>query len=126
MDRMMNLRFARSIAGAGFAAAIAAGCSDSPSSPSGASASGTIPLAARPAANATVRFGDQPITLMVQNAAVTSGGTVYTFEVATDSAFAAKVQTKDNVAEGTNGQTSVRLDALTGGRDYYWHARATS
>jgi hypothetical protein len=68
---------------------------------------------------------DQPVTLVVQNAAITStGGNVYLFEVATDPAFATKVQTKDNVAEGT-GQTSVKLDSLTGGRDYYWHARAT-
>jgi hypothetical protein len=42
-----------------------------------------------------------------------------------DSAFATKVQTKDGVAEGTSNQTSVKLDALPAGRDYYWHARAT-
>ena len=65
------------------------------------------------------------MTLVVQNAVVTKpGGTTYTFEVATDLAFASKVQTKDAVAEGTGGQTSVRLDALAPARDYYWRARA--
>lgn len=111
-------------------AAAASACSDSnPSSPSGTSggtASVTAPRPSTPAANVTVRFGDQPLSLTVQNAVITqTGGTTYTFEVATDSGFASKVQTKDGVAEGSNGQTTVRLDALAGGRDYYWHARAS-
>jgi hypothetical protein len=124
--RDMNVRCVSWLAAVLCIAAIATGCSDSPSSPSGASGSVTSPVPAQPAANATVRFADQPITLMVRNAAATGSGTVYTFEVATDAAFASRVQTKDAVAEGANGQTTVRLDALTGGRDYYWHARATS
>ena len=67
------------------------------------------------------------MTLTVQNAIVTkTGGTTYTFEVATDAAFTAKVQTKDGVAEGSGGQTSVKLDALAPAKDYYWHARATA
>src|SRR6185295_11528758 len=36
----------------------------------------------------------------------------------------AKVQTKDGIAEGTTGQTSVKLDALPAAKDYYWRARA--
>ena len=39
-------------------------------------------------------------------------------------AFASKVQTKDAIPEGANGQTSVKLDPLFAGRDYYWRARA--
>ena len=67
------------------------------------------------------------MTLTVLNAVVTKpGGTTYTFEVATDAAFTAKVQTKDGVAEGSGGQTSVKLDALAAAKDYYWHARATA
>src|SRR4030095_4907109 len=117
-------------AAAVIAAAVATACSDNnPSSPSGGSggtASGAAPGRITPSATAAVRFGDQPLTLTVQNAALTTtAGAVYTFEVATDSQFSSKVQTKDNVAEGTNGQTSVRLDPLPGGRDYFWHARAT-
>ena len=80
-----------------------------------------------PANNAQIRYLDQPVTIVAQNAIVTqSGPTTYSFEVATDAGFAAKVQTRDGVAEGTGGQTSLRLDQLAPARDYYWHARATS
>jgi len=80
-----------------------------------------------PANGAQVQNSDQPLTLAVQNAVASkTTGTTYTFEVATDSAFASKVQTKDGVKEGTGGQTSVKLDALPAAADYYWHARATA
>jgi hypothetical protein len=79
-----------------------------------------------PGANASLRFADQPVTLTVQNAAVTTSGTTYTFEIATDSTFTSRVQTWTDVPEGANGQTSRRLDPLAGGRDYYWRARATN
>jgi hypothetical protein len=100
-------------------------CSNSsPSSPSGSS---SVPTPAQPAANASLRFGDQPVTLVVQNAAVTTTSAVtYTFEVASDAGFASKVQIKDGVPQGANGQTSVKLDPLAGGRDYYWHARVNT
>jgi len=112
-------------------AATAIACSNSNStSPSGSSSttgSVTVPRASQPPANAAIRYVDQPVVLGVQNAAVTStSGTVYTFEVATDTAFASKVQTKDNVAAGSNGATTVKLDSLAGSKDYYWHARATA
>jgi len=114
---------------AAVAVTAAAACSgNTPSSPSdGSTGSVTAPRPLQPAADASVRFVDQPVTLMVQNAAVTATtGSAYAFEVATDSAFSSKVQTKDNVSEGAAGQTTVRLDALAGGRDYYWRARATA
>ncbi len=118
------------LAASTIAAVGAFACSNSNNStaPSNASftASVTVPRPSQPAANASVRFVDQPVVLGIQNAALTSTtGNVYTFEVATDPAFASKVQTKDNIAEGTSGQTTVRLDSLAGGRDYYWHARAS-
>jgi hypothetical protein len=69
----------------------------------------------------------QPVTLVAQNAlATSSAGTTYTFEVATDSAFANKVQTKAGVIEGTGGQTSATLSALPPNADYYWHVQATA
>jgi hypothetical protein len=110
----------------------AAACGSSPSQPSGTSSPGgltasvTAPQPVSPTAGAQVRYADQPVSLTVQNATTTKGAVTYTFEVATDSAFSAKVQLKDNVPEGPNGQTTVKLDALPGNRDYYWHARATS
>jgi hypothetical protein len=85
----------------------------------------TAPVSVLPTDRARFRNLDQPVLLSVQNAVITQAGTTtYTFEVATDSAFSAKVQTKDNVAEGTGGQTSVKLDMLPADKDYYWHARA--
>lgn len=100
-------------------------CGDSPSSPSG-KASVTVPRAVSPAAGATVPDLQQPVTLVVQNAVTTGGSPVYEFEVASDTGFATRVQLKEGIAEGANGQTSVRLDTLPAGRDYYWRSRTTS
>jgi hypothetical protein len=92
----------------------------------GLTSSVAAPRPAQPLNNAQIRNVDQPVTLVAVNALITQGAAgTYTFEVATDAAFATKVQTKDNVAEGASGQTSVRLDALPPAADYYWHARAT-
>jgi hypothetical protein len=109
--------------------------SSSPAQPSGTSpstgasaltASVTVPRPSHPANGTVVPNAAQPVTLTVLNAVVTkSSGTTYTFEVATDAAFTNKVQTKDGVAEGSSGQTSVTLDALPAAADYYWRARAT-
>jgi hypothetical protein len=136
----MNNRVARfSLALIFIAAAAACGKSstspsDSTSSDSGGNVSSssvtgsvTTPKTVQPANGAQVRNADQPVLLVVQNAVVTkSGGTTYTFEVSTDAAFSVKVQTKDNVAEGSSGQTGVTLDPLAPSKDYYWHARAKS
>src|SRR5438477_4101822 len=87
----------------------------------------TTPVAASPNANAQIRFADQPVTLTIRNAASTgSTALTYTFQVASDAAFASVVSTKDNVAEGANGSTSVTVDRLTSDRNYYWRARATA
>jgi hypothetical protein len=101
----------------------AARCGSNPAQPSTTS-SFTVPVSILPVDRARFRNLDQPVTLSVQNAVTTQAGTTtYTFEIATDAAFSTKVQTKDNVAEGT-GQTSIKLDTLPADKDYYWHARA--
>ena len=131
-DRFVRLSVAFALALA--LGAAACGKSSNPSQPSATTTSGTGVLTASiaaprpltPANTAQVRNADQPVTLVVRNAISTKSGVTYTFEVATDAAFAAKVQTKDAVVEGTSGQTTVRLDALAPATDYYWHARATS
>jgi hypothetical protein len=84
----------------------------------------TVPQAVSPAANASIRNADQPITLTVANAVSTRGANTYDFEVATDTGFANKVGTKTGIAEGPGGRTSVGLDRLPANADYYWHARA--
>jgi hypothetical protein len=86
----------------------------------------TTPLLVTPAVNQQLKNVEQPITLTVKNA-VTSGTTplTYSFEVATDAAFAAKVYTKDGVAAGS-GTTSLKIDKLTANKSYFWRARAVS
>ena len=124
---MMKLRFL-SVPGAAVLAALCGACSSSnPSQPSsGGTASVTTPTAMVPATGAQIKNGDQPLTLIVKNAVVTqSSGTTYLFEVATDPAFANKVQSKGGVAENSSGQTTVALDPLAAGKDYYWHAQAS-
>lgn len=117
---------ARIRCGVYLAAVIMAACGDSPTKPTG-DASVTAPALVVPAPNRVIRNVDQPVTLSVSNALVTqTTGTTYTFEVATDASFANKVQTRADVAEGTGGQTSVRLDQLAAGSDYYWRARAAA
>src|SRR5215218_2392944 len=102
----------------------AAGCSDS-SSPAGATTV-TVASAVSPSNGAIVANVAQPITLTVSNAVVTdpSAPVTYTFEVATDAGFTSKVATKD--APQTTARTSVTLDTLAPGRDYYWHVRTSA
>jgi hypothetical protein len=99
-------------------------CTTSPTSPAGAI---TVTIAAplSPSNGALIANLSQPVTLTVNNALVTDAGVsvLYTFEVATDAGFANKVATKD--VSQTSGQTSLKLDPLTAGKDYYWHVRTT-
>jgi hypothetical protein len=112
----------------------------SPTRPSEASAAGTTavavdavtgitltaPTAVSPTVNQQFKYAEQPLTLTVKNA-VSTGTTAktYSFEVATDAAFANKVYSKDGVAEGS-GQTSVKIDVLPGpaAKSYFWRAHA--
>ena len=87
----------------------------------------TTPAPVTPTANQQVKYSEQPITLTVKNA-VATGSTplTYSFEVASDAAFATKVYTKDGVAAGANGQTAQRIDTLAGEKTYYWRAHVVS
>ncbi|HZP47901.1 MAG TPA: hypothetical protein VFB07_05185 [Vicinamibacterales bacterium] len=87
----------------------------------------TTPTPASPADGARFKFTDQPITLTINNAAATGGTITYSFQVASDAAFATVVFSKDGVAAGA-GTTSVKIDSpkLAGNKDYYWRARAVS
>jgi hypothetical protein len=86
----------------------------------------TTPSLVTPTVNQQFKNVEQPLTLTIKNA-VTSGTTAltYTFEVATDAAFAAKVYTKDGVAAGS-GTTALKIDKLTPNKSYFWRARAAS
>jgi hypothetical protein len=90
-----------------------------------ATASVTVPRPVSPAAGASIRNVDQPVTLVVGNAVLTqSAAAIYTFEVSTDSTFSTKVYSKTGVAAGSSGQTSLTIDKIAAGTSYFWRARA--
>jgi hypothetical protein len=90
-----------------------------------ATSSVTVPRALSPAAGASIRNVDQPVTLVVANAVLTQGAAAtYTFEVAIDAGFATKVFSKTGVPAGASGQTNLTIDKIAAGTDYYWRARA--
>jgi hypothetical protein len=107
--------------------AISSSCSSgNPAQPSSA-VSIPAPVPVSPSDGGTVGYILQPVKLVVANS--TSTATVrptYTFEVASDAAFAVKVQTKTGIVEGTNGQTTAALDTLAASTKYFWRARADS
>jgi hypothetical protein len=77
-----------------------------------------------PAQGFKFKEAEQPIRLVIQNAS-TNGvrPLTYTFEVASDAEFTSKVFSRSKVAPG-DGKTSVQLDRLEIGRNYYWRAHA--
>jgi len=86
----------------------------------------TTPQQQTPADSAKLKFADQPLTLTVKNAVSTGTSPLtYTFQVATDAAFASVVYSRDGVAEGA-GSTSLKIDKLAGSKDYFWRVRASS
>ncbi len=132
---MLHLRFR--LAAAAAVCLIAAACSKSsnPTQPTttaaaaadaaAATASVTVPRPLSPAAGASIRNVDQPVTLVVGNAVLTQGAVAtYTFEVSTDAAFGSKAYSKSGVAAGASGQTSVTIDRIPAGTSYFWRARA--
>jgi hypothetical protein len=85
----------------------------------------TSPIAVSPAPNQQFKNVEQPVTLTIKNAVSTgTAALTYTFEVATDAAFANKVYSKDSVAEGS-GQTALKIDKINPAQSYFWRARAT-
>ena len=86
----------------------------------------TSPALVTPTVNQQFKNVEQPVTLTIKNA-VTTGTTAltYTFEVASDAAFATKVYTKDGVAAGA-GTIAIKIDRLTPNQSYFWRARASS
>ncbi len=103
-----------------------AACSSSPAKPSGTNST-TAALQATPGDGAQLTYASQPLTLTVNNAASTGGGTrTYTFEVATDQGFGSIAYAKNGVAEGANGKTSLTIDTLKGATTYYWRSRVHS
>jgi hypothetical protein len=85
----------------------------------------TAPKLSTPNDAQTFKYVEQPLTLVVKNAAATGATPTYTFQVATDAAFSSPVVSQD-VAQGANGSTSLVLPKLAGAKTYFWRVRATS
>jgi hypothetical protein len=86
----------------------------------------TAPKPLEPGVGWTVESEKQPVTLLIENASSTGVRPLnYLVEVALDSGFGNKVFSRDGIAPGDGGRTSVRLpEALPADRTYYWRARA--
>lgn len=85
----------------------------------------TQPRLLEPQQGFRIKESQQPITLVIENSSTNGVRPVsYTFEVATDNAFTAKVFARSGVPPGESGRTSVRLEPLELGRPYFWRARA--
>lgn len=132
---MLKLKFQAAATAALCLAMAACSKSSSPTQPTtaaaaaidatSATASVTVPRPVSPAAGASIRNVDQPVTLVVANAVLTqSASSTYTFEVSTDSGFSTKAYSKTGVAAGSSGQTSLTIDKIAAGTSYFWRARA--
>lgn len=87
----------------------------------------TAPKPTSPNDGQAFKYAEQPLTLVVKNAAATGSAPTYTFQVATDAAFTSPVVSQEGVAQGgANGSTSLVLPKLAGAKTYFWRARATS
>lgn len=116
----------RSAVAAAAVVLLGAGCSNSPGNPS---VSFTSPVASGPSNGTSYKFKEQPVSVAITNAVRTSPATAtYSLEVASDSSFTTKVFTRDAIAEGNGGTTSVtlsQLSATNGNVTYYWRSIAT-
>ena len=118
----------------GLLAVVLSGCNVSKTSnPLSPSIAGPIPGVVisqpkllEPTANTKFAVDNQPVTLVIENAATNGVRPLsYVFEVAIDADFTNKVFVREGVAPGEGGRTSVQLpDRLAPERTYYWRARA--
>jgi hypothetical protein len=85
----------------------------------------TSPQPVTPNDGQSFKYAEQPLTLVVKNAA-TAGSTAltYTFQIASDATFGAIVYSKTGLAAGSGGQTSVTVDTLVGSKTYFWRSQA--
>jgi hypothetical protein len=130
----MDVRHARAVGVLAVLPLLAAACETSKSSnPLSPSVAGpipgveiTAPKPLEPLADSQIGNDKQPLTLLIENAGTTGQRPLtYTVEVASDANFTSKVFSKEGIAPGGNGRTSVQLgDRLTADHTYFWRARA--
>src|SRR6478735_1163721 len=88
--------------------------SENPLSPSiaGPIAGVTIdqPKPVEPASSSQIAVDQQPVTLTIQNASTTGVRPLtYTFEIATDPTFSAKIFSQTGIEPGADGRTKLKL-----------------
>ena len=86
----------------------------------------TAPAPLTPTDGQASRYAEQPLTLVVKNAATTGATPTYTFQVAGDAAFGSLVFNQEGIAQGAGANTSVALPNSPARRGTLWRARATS
>ena len=129
----MNRRILTAVCALATAAALTACESSKSSTPLSPSVAGPIPgveistpKMLEPFAGQKIAVDKQPVTLLIENAS--SNGVrplTYSFQVATDANFNTMVFSRDGIAPGDAGRTSLRLpDALASQRTYFWRVRA--
>ena len=86
----------------------------------------SAPKMLEPTPGTRISIEKQPVTLLVENAGSNGPRPLsYSFDIATDTAFANVVFSRDGITQGEGGRTSLRMtDTLATGRTYYWRARA--
>ena len=86
----------------------------------------SAPKMLEPCPGTKISIEKQPVTLLIENAG--SNGPrplTYSFDIATDAGFTTKVFSRDGIAQGDGGRTSLRMtDTLATGHTYYWRVRA--
>ncbi|MEO8481809.1 MAG: hypothetical protein ABI634_06330 [Acidobacteriota bacterium] len=93
--------------------------------PTRPSMSFVAPVPQQPANGLAYNFTQQPISVQIVNAVRTGAKAVtYTLDVSTSSTFATTAVSRDGIAEGTDGTTSVTLPPLAGNTTYFWRSRA--
>jgi hypothetical protein len=86
----------------------------------------SAPKMLEPTSGTKISVEKQPVTLLIENAGSNGPRPLsYSFDIATDTGFSNVVFTRDGIAPGEGGRTSLRLtDALATGHTYYWRVRA--
>ena len=85
----------------------------------------TAPKLLEPGQGIRLKASQQPVRLLIENSATNGVRPVsYLFEVATDSGFTNKAFARSGVVPGTDGRTSVVVEALETGRKYFWRVKA--
>src|SRR4051794_25731107 len=86
----------------------------------------SAPKMLEPGPASKISIEKQPVTLLIENAGSTGPRPLtYSFDIATDTGFSNKIFSRESIAQGDGGRTSLRMtDTLPTGHTYYWRVRA--